>query len=93
MLVRKVKAMVSMWTFLEISFLKFFKSRLIWKKFPAFPKLHSVEAQFFSDTHFSKVSMVKDIREMFHIIFPSWILAIHISMLQALRSPGKVGTC
>ena len=46
MLVRKVKKKkktVSMWTFLEFYFLKFFKNRLTWKQFPAFPKLHSAE--------------------------------------------------
>ena len=47
MLVRKVffffLKTVSMWTFLEFYFLKFFKIRLTWKQFPAFPKLHSVE--------------------------------------------------
>lgn len=37
------KKTVSMWTFLEFYFLKFFKNRLTWKYFPAFPKLHSVE--------------------------------------------------
>ena len=87
MLIRKVKTIDSLWIFLEFSFLKFFKKGV--RKVFQYLQIIFSKNTIFRDIYFLRFPLSNMLGKMLHIMFLSWILAIHINTLQALRSPEK----